>query len=218
MSSNHAWLRGWWPFTADCGCVSLHSRGVTVRVWGHGQRPRLNAGPCLWRTTPLQLQVCGLRRYVRICLSPSSVRLGCGLESIDLFYRNETFNGQCSVGWIFKGIKMYRFQLLCLFSRFCFVTIFTHFSAVPVNLNHTGLPWAKQVIEDVDLSSVMRRAVRHLSIFIRRAGIQSRRCLLSIQTSDFTPPAIHVSVLSFHPKHTFATDSHAQKFDQLSVI
>jgi len=28
--------------------------GSRVRVCGHGPRPRLNAGPCLWRTAPIQ--------------------------------------------------------------------------------------------------------------------------------------------------------------------
>ena len=35
--------------------ASQHGRRVRVRVCGHGPRLRLNAGPCLWRTAPLQL-------------------------------------------------------------------------------------------------------------------------------------------------------------------
>jgi len=44
---------------AAYGCMAARSES------GHGLRPRLNAGPCLLRTAPLQLQVFnGLRRYI----------------------------------------------------------------------------------------------------------------------------------------------------------
>jgi len=41
---------------AAYGCMDA---GTRVHVGNHGLQPRLNAGPSLWHTEPLELQVCG---------------------------------------------------------------------------------------------------------------------------------------------------------------
>jgi len=46
-------------YAADWGCVWLHGHKVQSLVCGNGLCPRLNTGPCLWCTVPMQLQVCG---------------------------------------------------------------------------------------------------------------------------------------------------------------
>jgi len=52
---------GLWCYTSViCLCTAAGSR---VGVW-HGLWSRWNAGPCLWHTVLLQLEVCGLRHYL----------------------------------------------------------------------------------------------------------------------------------------------------------